>query len=105
MPLQNIGNAELVAIDNREIFDFKQNETLNLSMWSAVWYSKAKRLYFQEVERRNSDLSYRLALVNFLNDIDEVNSGQKTEEKIFSLLKTKIHMFAKMTMSFSKSKT
>ena len=74
MPLENIEQADMVAIDRNEIFEFKQNETLNLSLWSAAWFSKAKRLYFAEVEKRNSDLSYRLALVNFLNGIDEVSS-------------------------------
>ena len=86
MPMENIENAHLVAIDRREIFDFKQDELLNLSTWSAVWFSKAKRLYLQEVERRNSDLSYRLALVNFLNDIDEVSL-------VFKSLKSKNFSF------------
>ena len=46
---------------------------LNDSTWPATWFTKVKRSYLAQVEAKNSDLGLKLTLMNFLNEIDEVD--------------------------------
>ena len=63
----------MVAIANHEIFNFPSDRAVNQSDWPSAWFSKIKRKHEQETEKHVANHSFRLALVNCLNDIDEVS--------------------------------
>lgn len=92
-------NDHMVAIANHEIFNYPPDRVINQSDWPSVWFSKIKRKHEQETEKHVTNHAFRLALVNCLNDIDEVNLDHLISTLIF------ICSFAKLAMFSSKSKT
>ena len=64
---------DLVSIHNSEIHHFGRDKMLNDSTWPSVWFTKIKRSYLEKVEAKKSDAGLRLALMNCLNEIEEVS--------------------------------
>ena len=77
-------DESITEINHANIYQFGKDDVVNRTSWPSVWFSKIKQKFFKELEENHADISLKLALCNFLNEIDEVNIIT-TKNKVINL--------------------